>query len=58
MEDIEGTGFHRRSSTAASRQNWKIFGNVFLHTAGTSRAPGRDPVTTTDVAGVVFVADD
>lgn len=57
MEDIEGTAFIAgiNGGTAA---NWKIFGNVFVHSAAYIADTGRKSGHNYGVAGVVFIAND
>jgi hypothetical protein len=57
MEDIEGTAFIAglNGGTAA---NWKIFGNIALHTPAYIADTGRQAGHNAGVAGFVFVAND
>ncbi len=57
MEDIEGTGFIVGINGGVA-QNWRIFGNVFMHSAAYAADTGRKPGHNDGVSGVVFVAND
>jgi hypothetical protein len=57
MEDIEGTGFIVGINDGVAA-NWKIFGNVFLHTPAYHADTGRKAGHNKGVTGVVFVAND
>jgi hypothetical protein len=57
MEDIEGTAFIAglNNGTAA---NWKIYGNVGVHTAAYAANTGRGSTHNFGVAGIVYIAND
>jgi hypothetical protein len=57
MEDIEGTGFIVGINGGVA-QNWRIFGNVALHTPAYVADTGRKPGHNNGVSGFVFVAND
>jgi hypothetical protein len=57
MEDIEGTGFIVGINGGVA-QNWRIFGNVFTHTAAYRSGTGRRGGNNFGVAGAVFIAND
>jgi hypothetical protein len=57
MEDIEGTGFIVGINGGVA-QNWKIYGNVALHTPEYVADTGRKPGHNYGVTGIVFVAND
>jgi hypothetical protein len=57
MEDIEGTGFIVGINGGVA-QNWRIFGNVFVHSAAYAADTGRKPGHNWGVAGIVFIAND
>jgi hypothetical protein len=57
MEDIEGTGFIVGINGGVA-QNWRIFGNVAVHTASYRSGAGRRGGNNVGVAGFVFVAND
>lgn len=57
MEDIEGTGFIVGINGGVA-QNWRIFGNVFVHSAAYAADTGRKPGHNFGVSGVVFIAND
>lgn len=57
MEDIEGTGFIVGVNGGVA-QNWRVFGNVFVHSAAYAADTGRKPGHNWGVSGVVFVAHD
>jgi hypothetical protein len=57
MEDIEGTAFIAglNGGTAA---NWKIFGNVAVHSAAYAANTGRKAGHNYGVAGIIYIAND
>jgi hypothetical protein len=57
MEDIEGTGFIVGVNGGVA-QNWRIFGNVAVHTAAYRSGAGRKGGNNVGVAGIVYVAND
>jgi hypothetical protein len=57
MEDIEGTGFIVGINGGVA-QNWRIFGNVFMHSAAYAADTGRKPGHNFGVSGAVFIAND
>jgi hypothetical protein len=57
MEDIEGTGFIVGINGGVA-QNWRIFGNVAIHTAAYRAGTGRRGGNNNGVAGFVFIAND
>ncbi|WP_029001910.1 hypothetical protein [Azohydromonas australica] len=57
MEDIEGTAFIA-GLNGGTVANWKIFGNVAVHSAAYAADTGRKPGHNYGVSGFVFVAND
>jgi hypothetical protein len=57
MEDIEGTGFIVGINGGVA-QNWRIFGNLAIHTPAYRSGAGRKGGNNVGVAGIVFVAND
>lgn len=57
MKDIEGTGFIVGINGGVA-QNWRIFGNVFVHSAAYAADTGRKPGHNFGVSGVVYIAND
>ena len=57
MEDIEGTAFIA-GLNGGTASNWKIFGNVAVHSAAYAANTGRKSGHNFGVAGIVYIAND